>query len=582
VSSCIYGPYISQSDYRGGGHALVKLVQYLRCFGIGASLSLPVLTYAALSDSDETKSINTGCSTSSDTVSASNGSRIVDEINIQSHPIFDETDPSTIGLHRLANKLHIVTKNWVIEERLTFVPGDDVDDQDLKEAEAILRNERYLRDAKIRFVPSCSSTETLKVNVETWDNWSLIPTLSFSRSGGYNKSTIGIKQDNLFGMGIRTRIRYNQDEQRRGYQLTLESAAPWTKHANLYLNLLDNDDGKQLQLVYNQPFFHLGTERMRFAEFLQDERTEDIFQNGQTRNSLNIEHHRYQVAYGWQLFSDEKSTARLSIGMTNDQAVFTLDEFSPSVDPLFLAANRNFQYPWIAYEHLQRDIIVMQDIYLIQQAEDINLGWYFRSQLGLELNDIDDNHDLGYHIFIDAQKGTQWGKGLFMFDLNARADINTTAEDHLRVDLNGEYFYQMTEIVSLYARLSATLSSNPFLDAPVVLDDDTGVRGYPAQYQHGDHSISGSLEARLYTGYSFYKLFDLGFATFFDVGKAFDGDVEGFNESDSILASAGIGARLFSNRSSNGGVIHMDFTRPLTQGDNVDTWEWRIQMRRAF
>lgn len=558
----------------------LKKLRFVMCI----TFLLPSITYAssieAIDQSHKTNSAD--CVADIDSTHSENHSKTIDKVLIQSNPIFDESDPDTITLHRLANRLHTTTQPWVIEERLTFMAGDELNEQDLREAEAILRNQRYLRDAKVRFMPRCSPEEPVEVLVETWDNWSLIPTLSFSRSGGDNKSTIGVKQDNLFGMGIRTRLRYNQDEQRSGYELSLASAAPWTKHADVYINLLDNDDGSEIQLIYNQPFYHLGTQHMRFAEFMQDERIDDIFQNGNTRNSFNINHHRYQIAFGWLVFSNSTASGRMSIGVSDEQTLFDIGEFSPSSDTLFLPADRHYQYPWIAYEHLQRDIVVMENVYLIGQAEDINLGWQFRTQLGIELNDVGRQHGLGYQLFINAKKGTLLGDGLLMFSLNARAALNTESPEHLRLDVNSEYFYPMSDALSLYARLSSTFSSNPFLDKPIVLDDATGVRGYPTQYQHGNHKISGSIEARLYTGYNFYKLFDLGFASFIDAGRAFNGASEVFNESNDTLASIGVGARLFSTRSSTGGVIHLDFTTPLSDGENVDSWEWRLQMRRAF
>jgi outer membrane protein assembly factor BamA len=545
---------------------------------------LPSTTFASSTDAinQDQKAHNVDCVANIDTALSQNPSRKIDKVLIQSNPIFDESDPDTIALHRFANRFHITTKSWVIEERLTFAKGDELDEQDLKEAEAILRDQRYLRDARVRFMPNCSPDEPVEVLVETWDDWSLVPTLSFSRSGGENKSTIGVKQDNLLGMGIRTRFRYNQDEQRSGYELSLGSAVPWTKHANVFINLLDNDDGTQIQFIYDQPFYHLGTQRMRFAEFMQDQRVDDIFQNGNTRNSFNIDHHRYQLALGWQVFNANNISGRLSIGVSDEQALFSIDEFSPSNDPLFLPADRQYQYPWIAYEHLQRDIVVMENIYLIGQAEDINLGWQFRTQLGFELNDVGRQHDFGYHILMHAKKGTLLGDGLLLFSLNTRADLNTQSPEHLRLDVNSEYFYPVSDALRLYGRLSSTFSSNPFLDDPIVLDDDTGVRGYPRQYQHGNHRVSASIEARLYTGYNFYKLFDLGFASFVDAGRAFNGASEAFNESNDTLASIGIGARLFSTRSSTGGVVHIDFTTPLSDGENIDSWEWRLQMRSAF
>ncbi len=57
--------------------------------------------------------------------------------------------------------------------------------------------------------------------VETWDNWSLLPTMSFNHSGGESKFSVGIKEDNLLGYGIRTRIKYKKDSERDAINLHL-------------------------------------------------------------------------------------------------------------------------------------------------------------------------------------------------------------------------------------------------------------------------------------------------------------------------------------------------------------------------
>lgn len=102
----------------------------------------------------------------------------------------------------------------------------DESEDDLLEAERIIRSQAYIRDVKITFKENREINEPAQIEIQTWDNWSLIPTVSFGRKGGENKLSIGVKEDNVFGTGIRTRFKYNSDEQRNGYQFTLRSPFP--------------------------------------------------------------------------------------------------------------------------------------------------------------------------------------------------------------------------------------------------------------------------------------------------------------------------------------------------------------------
>jgi outer membrane protein assembly factor BamA len=93
------------------------------------------------------------------------------------------------------------------------------------------------------------------------------------------------------------------------------------------------------------------------------------------------------------------------------------------------------------------------------------------------------------------------------------------------------------------------------------------------QYQHGDHYLSSSVEARFYSGHNILKILDVGFVAFSDVGKAWSGEQAMFNETNSLLSSVGIGLRLYSSHSSHKSVIHMDIFKPFATTENVDAWE---------
>ena len=122
---------------------------------------------------------------------------------------------------------------------------------------------------------------------------------------------------------------------------------------------------------------------------------------------------------------------------------------------------------------------------------------------------------------------------------------------------------------------------NQYLDIPLALGGDTGVRGYAEQYQHGEHLWSASAELRYNPHWELYQLVNVAWAAFVDSGKAW-GQTPAINSTDTTLQSIGIGARLFSSHSSEGNVVHMDIIKPLTMGPNVDSWQWRVQVKQSL
>lgn len=87
--------------------------------------------------------------------------------------------------------------------------------------------------------------------IETWDNGSLLPTASFGSSGGDTRFSFGTKENNLFGTGIRTRLKYQSNESRTGYQFAFEAPVSFIDHgivaAECYAN--SDDQAKHVYLV---------------------------------------------------------------------------------------------------------------------------------------------------------------------------------------------------------------------------------------------------------------------------------------------------------------------------------------------
>ncbi|MGS0681768.1 ShlB/FhaC/HecB family hemolysin secretion/activation protein [Shewanella sp. 125m-7] len=503
-------------------------------------------------------------------------------IVIKSNDIFDLSDPDTFFIHRWANYLHINTRDSVIRDKLSFSEGNEVSQKDLDEAQRILRSQAYIRDAKISYskpAPDADlADEGENILVETWDNWSLLPTFSASRSGGENKFSIGIKEDNLLGYGIRTRIKYQSNADRTGYKFGVEAPFNYIKYATIAAEFYDNSDGQAKHVYFNKPFYTLDGSHMYSAEYLDDLRVDTLKQNGMDINEFQHSVFYNNARFGWLINHNSEEVSRFITGITQDRNEFNHIDSYPTSE---LPQDRDFLYPWLAYQYLEDDFKVLKNVHLINYNEDFNFGWQHYFKLGIETRDLNDSSPIGYHVNWQSSRGYQGKDQLILFEMDGEGVFATSQKDFYKLNVAAEYFYHISPKWTAYSKLRLSTSQNNYLDEPFALGDDTGVRGYPNDYQYGDNQWAFTAEIRNYPNINLYQLAELGWAVFTDVGHAFGGGDEN-NDVTSPIGSVGIGARIYSSKSSYGNVAHIDISMPFTSGVEVNSWEWRFQVKNRF
>lgn len=507
----------------------------------------------------------------------------INKIVVVNNPIFDESHSEAFFIHRWANYLHINTKEYVVRNLLTFDENTPVTQKDLEESQRLLRAESYIRDAKIYFAekdPQADAEPNQEsVIVETWDNWSLVPTASFSSSGGANRYSFGVKEDNLFGTGIRTRLKYQSDEARTGYKFAFEAPISIIEHGIVAAEFYDNSDGQAKHAYISKPFYALNTQTMYSVELLDDKRIETIRQNGKEVDEFAHTVDYLNLQYGWLINKDNRQLSRVFTGFTQDRHEFANLMLYPNAP---LPQDRDFMYPWVAYEYIQDDFQVLNNVHLISNKEDFNLGWHHYLQFGLETKDISDNKPVGYHFKWQSNVGYKRAEQLWLFEMGGSSTLGTIQPDNYKVDVNVEYFYQVNPKWTIYGKAWASMANNTYLDLSKGLGDETGVRGYPNEYQQGEQQWLVTAEIRNYPNINLYQLADLGWAVFSDVGQASGGLLAENNETNGPIGSVGIGARIYSSRSSYGNVAHIDFSIPYSGGDSVNSWEWRVLIKQSF
>lgn len=486
------------------------------------------------------------------------------------HPIFDENDAETYWFHRLANYLHIDTRQSTLENELAYLATCIEGSIDLDEVARHLRSKRYIRDAKVSLD---NSSEQPVLKVETWDNWSLLPTLDFGRKGGKNHFAVGIKDRNLLGYGIDADFEYFSDAQRTGYKLDMDIPLYLGYNANALVRLVDNDDGEQIGLGINKPFVSLGSRWGGLVYTNHEKRVDTLFYGASGEVNFAQEVHQTNLSYG-QLYAADDFVKRWHIGFEQEKHSFT------DIPAELALQDRDLNFIWAGVEWLQNDFHVLQDVHLIGHIEDFNLGWQLKLSAGFSPSN--NTTAQTWQTRGSVSKGFSLGENwLLLSKANWRWRYNNDMGHQVLASVQGESFYTLNKTFAWYTGVSLDVLNNAYADEPLTLGGDSDFRGLPLQYQHGERTVKITNELRYYPHINLWRLFELGGAAFYDVGRV-SGDAQIMPAYPGWLQSVGIGARFFSTHSSDRQVVHIDLAHPIGDDPNLDNFEIRVEVKHAF
>ncbi len=495
---------------------------------------------------------------------------LVKEIQIDINPIFDLKENDG-WLYSTANNLHIDTKPYIIERLLPFKQGDSITREDIEEAERLLRRHRYLREAKIELL---EKAEGVVVKVATWENWTLFPTVDLNRQGGETELSYGVKDDNLFGLGIAANIAYFSEADRSGHILSLNSDAISDRHLRAGLILADNSDGEQIQIKLNKPFYRLD-DRHSTGIILDSHKQEiSIDSNELLVNRFVSDRKHTELFFGYSTGKTAKGIFRWIGGVTFEEYDFELLPIS-----LVLPENRALAYPWIAFHYQQDTFTETKNLYLLEKTEDIQLGWSHYLKLGYNLESQYRPDALIWQLhtgYFGIWNHQHW----YRYALTGNGVHSDDDTSNSYYSLFYEHFYRVNDARTWYMRGKYSAADNPYVDRPLSLGGETGLRGYPLEYQHGNRQWLLTLEKRFYPKINFYQLLDVAFVGYIDAGRNY-GETPYSNQEDTVLASIGLGVRFFLTRSSGTNVINLNFSQPINS-DYVKDFDVSVIVKTSF
>ena len=504
---------------------------------------------------------------------------VIGEIRLNAQDIFDLEDPKENSRpYRIANTLHINTRPSVIQRSLLFKSGEPLSARLIEETERLLHGSSFLYDATIR--PTAYHDGVVDIEVKTRDTWSLEPGFKFSRAGGSNTSGLTIEERNLFGTGASLGLRNVSDADRHGTEFEVINKHAFGSWYNVDYKYASLSDGKRQSLSLSQPFYALDTRSSYGMSVSVNDRIESVYNSGIVTGQYPHSQKEAEVFGGWSDGLIDNWVRRYTIGVA-----YKTNDYGPATAitaPITPPPNQVMTAPFFRYEVIEDNFRKLQNRDLIEHAEYVAMGFQSSAQIGYALDKQSTSDDLWIYTG-KMSNGYSFPPGN---DLLLSASLtgnysNHTGGKHL-LNSSARYYLPQSEHTLLYVSIEGNAVRNPDAGEELQLGGDNGLRGYPLRYQSGNRSALLTVERRAYTDWYPLRLFRVGGAIFYDVGRAWGGDVNQNLTNPGWLNDVGFGLRILSARSAFGNVTHADFAFPLNRDSGTRSYQFLLKTKTSF
>jgi hypothetical protein len=249
--------------------------------------------------------------------------------------------------------------------------------------------------------------------------------------------------------------------------------------------------------------------------------------------------------------------------------------------PAQLPPDQTLASPFLRYELAQDNYEKLKNRDLIERPEYFAMGTQSSVQLGRALMGLGSTQNLWLYS-ASASDGFRLPSDRILLGSASVSGQTGYAPLDRNLASGSVRFYGHPDNRTLtFVSVSGDTVKDPNLAAQLVLGGDTGLRGYPRNYQTGDRRLLLNVEERVYTDWYPFRLIRVGGAVFYDRGRAWGGPGES-PSSARWLSNVGFGLRFLSTRSSFGNVLHVDLAFPLNRDPNIKSFQFLVTSKLSL
>jgi hypothetical protein len=487
---------------------------------------------------------------------ADSTSQTIRAVSIQRNDIFDPAE-STSWFTRLANQLHITTREGVVRRELLVRAGEPYDSARAAETARNLRALGIFRQVQVDSVRSDSG---LVVQVTTRDGWSTRPDFRFRSTGGETEYTIAFIEDNLFGTASQASVKYRKTPDRTSTSFSFLQPRFISRSIRFGVEYQDRSDGRRFSLLAGQPFYALSSRRsflIRAED--RDERVLRFFEGERVASdTMRRELRLVRLEGGVALRASSAGYLRLgAIGQLRKDG-FGSEGSQVSTE------NTGAIGPFLEWRRAR--YIIARGFVGFGREEDVDVSTAVR--LGVMAAPESFGYDRGgLAPFLAGRAGASLGLGFVFLDFKANGLYDSGGLDSGSVTIGGTVVVQPGSRHTLVLHGDAGWIENPLPGEEFDLGLGTGPRGFRSHSFTGDRTFYTTAEYRYTVKEELWKVVGIGLAGFVDYGGAW------YDGSDRRTGwNAGIGIRLGASRAADVEAIRIDLAHRFANDVEGSGW----------
>lgn len=441
-------------------------------------------------------------------VSASEDPRIIRRVYIDRRDIFDPSTNEWFFAGSFVNALHTTTQFDVIEDELLFAAGDDLDTTVLQETERNLR--RIGVFATVSITTRDVGADSVDVIVFTQDRLSLRPAALLGTGGGITNIGAKLEEINLFGNGTQAMI-YGlyRTENAIGWEgmAQLTQRRLFGSDVNLIAALRANAVRTDQMLQVTQPFRTMSTP-WAFSLGVWNAFGSDFdYRSDPAQRTLLPFHDREIVGWLSQASGErDRLFTSVSVRLSDVQRVVpsSRQAFDNTGHVLVSFSSITQKY------HRSRFL----DGY---ETEDVPEGAWGSAIIGRVFS-LGNGGQTFWYLGGQAEQSRYVSSSLYLHGrIQAGTGFGDRRARYTYLEINGLGHLKFSEHFVATARIRSQTSWNWTAFRQLVLDFETGLRGYVANGISGENRIFTNSELRWFPG---WKTWILGWSAvaFYDNG----------------------------------------------------------------
>ena len=482
---------------------------------------------------------------------------VIGTIDVVRHEVFESGGGAP---YRLANRIHVRTRERIVRNDLLFESGDPVDDELIEQTERNLRTLPFLRDARIETTEvdtdGDGQPDRVDVRVTTWDRWTLSPRVDFRQVQDRTLWELGASERNLAGFGKSVTYSHRQTLDRSIDRVTYED--PQLFHTNITLagSVSELSDGYDRYLIVQRPFLSLRDPWSYTLGAGGFYRTDPIVEHGAEVDRLAHRGRWGDLALGRTIVRRGNRALRL-----HGAYRFRSDDVG--------AERRAFGIAEVGLQHVSHRFVRLTHVSQFERTEDFNLGAESHLTVGLSAEALG---GLGRATLVSA--GHRQGIGFrddhfVILGAGFGGRRERGAWRNVSASWYARYLLKQAPRVAFVGRVNYVHGHALDPEVQLRLGIESGLRGYPVRQFTGTRAFLLSAEERWFLADDVWQLFSFGVAAFVDSGFVWP-EADAVDLSD-LKTAVGVSLLVGSHRLGRGGV-RFDLGYGLNRIEGARRW----------